>query len=105
MTDKKIKLTHEEEQSQWIQPPCMYCKYLITTGNQEMPFNPEDSLRHWTCKAFPTEIPVAVLQRKQSHTKAIESQSGNYVYEPKRQYDFEAGKAVMSFDGHWVQAE
>jgi hypothetical protein len=101
---KLIKLTREECRSMDLQPPCHCCKHLLSYGTQRRDEDPMNSLRGWTCKAFPEEIPSDILLREVPHTEPAWNQTNNLVYRSiicKKK----AGLAKMSWDGYWVEAD
>jgi len=68
--------------------PCLNCKHLTKIGNNI-------SLKGWTCKAFPKEIPVPILRRTVRHVTVLDIFPGQvmpYLFESKEQdvmYDFD----------------
>jgi len=100
---KEIKLTREEQHSIEISYPCLDCIHLLKLGKQRDDTKPE-SLTGWTCKAFPHGIPAEILKREFNHSKKHWGQVGDYVF-TSPVYEFEAGKAVMTFDGRFIKVE
>lgn len=76
-----------------LKPPCAYCRHLTFAGTQE-------SLRGWTCSAFPEEIPYGILTRATDHKVEYIVQVGSDVYESKV-YQFDDGPHVVTFGGEW----
>ena len=105
---KRIQLTREEWHSMDLQPPCHYCKHLISYGTQRNDDDPRNSLKGWVCKAFPEEIPYDILKREVTHDNPDEPDLGQVdettFYESKV-YQKTAGPAKMSWDGYWVEAD
>ena len=102
---KKFKFTRDEQRSMDLGPPCTYCQHLLTMGTQ-MDDDPEQAFRGWTCKAFEEEIPPEILLREEDHVDPDWGQPiGNTFAFKSKIYDFENGKAVISFDGDWYELE
>lgn len=103
---KEIKLTHEEANAFQLMPPCMYCEHLSVIGTQEDYEDYTLGFKGWACKAFPEEIPSDILRREVSHMEPDWGQAiGNtHVYSPKVTQKTN-GKAVMTWDGDWVEIE
>ena len=82
-----------------LHPPCYYCVHLTGIGKPRNDDSP-DSLRGWTCPAFPEEIPRTILKRQVPHTEVFNDQHGVKTFE-STVYQFPNGPDQITFEGEW----
>lgn len=80
-----------------LDPPCLYCKHLEVVGGLD--------LERWTCKAFPDEIPYAILSRSITHDTVWPGQAEDFVYESQVVGPVNDGFYTVTFAGTWEKAK
>jgi hypothetical protein len=80
-------------------PPCVYGKHLTYMGEQQ-------SLKHWTCKAYPSGIPKFILTRFFSHESVTGMEEEESVAYESKELEFAPGVFMtVNFAGEWQEVK